>query len=86
MSCLINIFCLSPAGVSEQQLVHVSNGCVSNDPCHLPYVKVGTVNFHSMGHRLDHIQSLRGTSKVEAVALCFIQTVLRHPGGRHGGV
>ena len=40
---------------------------MSDDPCHLPYVNVGTVNFHSTGHHLDHIQSLRGTSKVEAV-------------------
>ena len=73
-------------GVFQQQLVHVRNGCVSDDPEHLPYVKVGTVifqhlhisfilfllkvgtiNFHSSGHQLDHYQSLRGTSKVEAV-------------------
>jgi hypothetical protein len=30
-------------------------------------VKVGTINFHSTGHHLAHYQSLRGTSKVEAV-------------------
>ena len=30
-------------------------------------MKVGTINFHSTGHHLDHYQSLRGTSKVEAV-------------------
>ena len=54
-------------GVFQQQLIHVRNGCVSDDPARLPYVKVGTVNYHSSGHQLDHFQSLRGTSKVEAV-------------------
>ena len=54
-------------GVFQQQLVHVRNGCISDNPDHLPYVKVGTVNFHSTGHHLEHYQSLRGTSKVEAV-------------------
>ena len=54
-------------GVFRQQLVHVHNGCISDDPQHLPYEKVGTVNYHSTGHHLDHFQSLRGTSKVEAV-------------------
>ena len=29
-------------GVFQQQLVHVQNGCVSDDPKHLPYVKVGS--------------------------------------------
>ena len=53
--------------VFQQQLIHVRNGCISDNPDHLPYVKVGTVNFHSTGHHLDHYQSLRGTSKVEAV-------------------
>ena len=53
--------------VFQQQLVHVRNGCISDDPEHLPYVKVGTTNYHSTGHHLDHYQSLRGTSKVEAV-------------------
>ena len=53
--------------VFQQQLVHVRNGCISDDPDHLPFVKVGTINFHSTGHHLDHYQSLRGTSKVEAV-------------------
>ena len=55
------------AGVFQQQLVHVRNECVSNDPDHLPYVRVGSINFHSTGHHLDHYQSLHGTSKVEAV-------------------
>jgi len=55
------------AGVFQQQLVHISNGCVSDDPEHLPYVTVGSVNFHSTGPRLLHYQSLRGTSKVETV-------------------
>ena len=32
-----------------------------------PYVKVGSVNYHSTGHHLQHYRSLRGTSKVEAV-------------------
>ena len=54
-------------GVFQQQLVHVRNGCISDDPDHLPYVKVGTINFHSTGHHLAHYRSLRGTSKVEAV-------------------
>ena len=40
---------------------------VSDDPEYLPYVKVGSVNYHNTGHQLDHFQSLRGTSKVEAV-------------------
>ena len=53
--------------VFQQQLAHVRNGCISDDPDRLPYVKVGTVNFHSTGHHLEHFQSLRGTSKVEAV-------------------
>ncbi len=56
-----------PAGVFQQQLVHVRNGCISDDPNHLPYVRVGAINFHHTGHILDHYQSLRGTSKVEAV-------------------
>ena len=51
-------------GVFQQQLVHVR---ISDDPEHLPYVKVGTVNYHSTGHHLEHYQSLRGTSRVEAV-------------------
>ena len=50
-------------GVFQQQLVHVRNGCISDDPDHLPYVKVGTINFHSTGHHLAHYRSLRGTSK-----------------------
>ena len=54
-------------GVFQQQLVHVHNGCISDDPERLPYVKVGTINYHSTGHHLKHYQSLRGTSKVEAV-------------------
>ena len=53
--------------VFQQQLVHVRNGCISDDPDHLPFMKVGTINFHSTGHHLDHYQSLCGTSKVEAV-------------------
>ena len=54
-------------GVFQQQLVHVHNGCISDDPEHLPYVKVGTINYHSTGHHLEHYRSLRGTSKMEAV-------------------
>lgn len=53
--------------VFQQQLVHVRNGCISDDPERLPYVSVGTINYHSTGHHLQHYQSLRGTSKVEAV-------------------
>ena len=53
--------------VFQRQLVHVRNGCISDDPEHLPYVQVGSINFHSTGHYLPHYQSLRGTSKVEAV-------------------
>ena len=55
------------AGVIQQQLVHVKNGRISDDPDHLPYVRVGSINFHNTGHHLDHYQSLHGTSKVEAV-------------------
>ncbi len=54
-------------GVFQQQLVHVRNGCISDDPDHLPYAEVGTINYHLTGHHLNHYQSLRGTSKVEAV-------------------
>ena len=53
--------------VFQQQLVHVRNGCISDDPERLPYINVGTINYHSTGHHLQHYQSLRGTSKVEAV-------------------
>ena len=53
--------------VLQQQLVHICNGCISDDPDRLPYVKVGTTNYHSTGHLLCNYQSLRGTSKVEAV-------------------
>ena len=53
--------------VFQRQLGHVRNGCISDDPEHLPYVQVGSINFHSTGHYLPHYQSLRGTSKVEAV-------------------
>ena len=54
-------------GVFQQQLVHVRNGCISDDPNRLPYARVGTVNYHFTGHHLPHYQSLRRTSKVEAV-------------------
>ena len=55
-------------GVFQQQLVHVHNGCISDDPDRrLPFIKVGTINYHSTGHHLLHYQSLRGTSKVKAV-------------------
>ena len=53
--------------VFQQQLIHVHNGCISDDPDRLPYVKVGSINFHSTGYHLDHYQSFRGTSKVKAV-------------------
>lgn len=53
--------------VFQQQLVHVRNGCISDDPEALLYVEVGTVNYHSTGLHLTHYQSLWGTSKVEAV-------------------
>ena len=58
----------------QQQLVHVRNGCISDDPERLPYVKVGIVNYHSTGHHLEHYQSLRGPSKVEAVHSVFDRT------------
>ena len=54
-------------GVFQQQLVHVRNGCISDHPNKLPYVKINTINFHNIGHHLPHYQSLRGTSKVESV-------------------
>lgn len=47
--------------------MRVANGCISDDSDGLPYVKVGMINYHSTGHHLHHYQSLRGTSKVEAV-------------------
>ena len=47
----------------QQQLVHVHNGCISDDPEHLPYEHQLSLT----GHHLDHYQSLRGTSKVVAV-------------------
>ena len=61
--------------VYQQQLVHVQNGCISDDPERLPYVKVGTINYHSTGYHLDHYQSLHGTSKVEAVHSVLDRTV-----------
>ncbi len=64
----------------QQQLVHVLIGCISDDPDCLPYVKVGSINFHSTGHHLDHYQSLRGTSKVEAVHSVLDRTFY----GQHG--
>ena len=60
--------------VFQQQLVHVRNGCIFDNPDHLPYVKVGTVNYHSTSHHLEHYQSLCGTSKVEAVHSVLDQT------------
>lgn len=45
------------AGVFQQQHVYVRNGCISDDPECLPYVRVGRVNFHSTGHYLDHYQN-----------------------------
>ena len=69
------------AGVFQQQLVHVRNGCVSDDPDHLPYVRVGSINFHNTGHHLDHYQSLRGTSKVEAVHSSVGSHLLLHGTG-----
>ena len=53
--------------VFQQQLVHVQNGYISDNPECLMYVKVGTIDYHSTGHHLGHYQSLHGTSKVEAV-------------------
>ena len=53
--------------VFQRQLIHVRNGCISDDPQQLPCVCVGTVDFLFTGHILSHYQSLRGTSKVEAV-------------------
>ena len=41
-------------GVFHQQFVHVRNGCISDDPESLPCVRVGTVNYHSTGHHLNH--------------------------------
>ncbi len=51
----------------QQQLIHAQNRCISDDPECLPQVKGGTAKYHSTGHTLDHYQSVRGTSKVEAV-------------------
>ena len=50
---------------------------------HLPYVKVvGTVSYHSTSHRLDHYQSLRGTSKVEAVHSVLDRTITANSVGK----
>ena len=54
-------------GVFQQQLFHVYNRCISDDPDWLPYVRVSTINDYSTSHHLPHYQSLRGTSKVEVV-------------------
>ena len=35
-------------GMFQQQLAHVHNGCISDDPERLTYVKVGTVNYQSL--------------------------------------
>ena len=53
--------------VFQLQLIHVRNGCISDDPECLPFVQVGMTNYHSTGHFLKHYQPLRGTSKVEPV-------------------
>ncbi len=66
--------------VFQQQLIHVRIGCISDDPERLPYMKVGTINYHSTGHQLDHFQSLRGTSKVEAVHSVLDRTFYSQPG------
>ena len=50
--------------VYQQQLAHVLNGCMSDDPERLPYVKMGTINYHSTGYHLDYYQSLHGKNKV----------------------
>ena len=60
--------------VFHQQLVHVRNGCISDDPDSLPYVRVGTVNFHNTGYYLNTYQSLRRTSKVKGVHSVLDQT------------
>ena len=60
-------------GELHQQPIHVCNGCISDDPDRLPYVKVGTVNYHSTGHHLEDYQSLHSTSKAEAVHLVLNQ-------------
>ena len=76
--CLLRC-CISPNyqqgnGVFQQQLVHVQNGCISADPNTL--VQVGTTNYHNTGHHLNHYQSLRGTSKVEAVHSVLDRTLI----------
>ena len=67
-------------GVLQQQLVHVRNGCISDDPERLPYVSVGTTNYHSTSHHSQLYQSLRGKSKVEAVHSVLDRTFYSHRG------
>ena len=38
--------------VFQQQLIHVRNASISDDPDHLPYVKVGTINFNFVALRM----------------------------------
>jgi hypothetical protein len=66
--------------VCQQQLVHVRNGCISDDLECLPYLKVGTVNFHSTNHHLDPYRSLWGTSKVESVHSVLDRTIYSQHG------
>lgn len=49
----------------RNQLVHVVNGCVSDDQDWLPFVEVGKRRYRHTSHELPEYQSLRGTSKVE---------------------
>ena len=62
-------------GVFQQQLVHVRNGCISDDLERLPYVKVGTVNYHSTGHHLEHYQYQEGSARQHATKGIFVTLV-----------
>ena len=53
--------------VIKKQILHIRNGCLSNDFTSLPYVSVGEVDFRNSGFKLPAYKLLRGTYKVEAV-------------------
>ena len=54
-------------GVLQNQLVHVRNGCISDDPNNLPYQTVRTVNYKGAGVMLEEKESLCRTSKNECM-------------------
>ena len=53
--------------VLKNQLIHIRNGCISDDPTKLPYKAVKEVNYPNTGIMLVEVKSLRGTSKNETM-------------------